>query len=277
MSIMDNFEGIKKIKNDRNMEIENIFEALSCYKNELGEIKLEENGKIIIDIDGHYYIQVYITNDGFIKIERIIEEDRSEGTRSVGYGLKSVDLSKADRMVEQIYDFLNTVDSTGDIVEPITSAKNVLYVKQEEGILRNHFYFTDENGNKKYEIKENKILQSFTGMNSETREEEFVIQYSNKEDSNYLIVRNSSLAIPLKKKKEAEKITFNGDVLVKNLQVSGDYTKNHFNIELDEIVIGAVDCLNDTLKDSYRIEINDLNYEYLIVAITIIIDMDYNA
>ena len=277
MSIMDNFEGIKKIKNDRNMEIENIFEALSCYKNELGEIKLEENGKIIIDIDGHYYIQVYITDDGFIKIERIIEEDRSEGTRSVGYGLKSVDLSKADRMVEQIYDFLNTVDSTGDIVEPITSAKNVLYVKQEEGILRNHFYFTDENGNKKYEIKENKILQSFTGMNSETREEEFVIQYSNKEDSNYLIVRNSSLAIPLKKKKEAEKITFNGDVLVKNLQVSGDYTKNHFNIELDEIVIGAVDCLNDTLKDSYRIEINDLNYEYLIVAITIIIDMDYNA
>lgn len=277
MSIMDNFEGIKKIKNDRNMEIENIFEALSCYKNELGEIKLEENGKIIIDIDGHYYIQVYITNDGFIKIERIIEEDRSEGTRSVGYGLKSVDLSKADRMVEQIYDFLNTVDSTGDIVEPITSAKNVLYVKQEEGILRNHFYFTDENGNKKYEIKENKILQSFTGMNSETREEEFVIQYSNKEDSNYLIVRNSSLAIPLKKKKEAEKITFNGDVLVKNLQISGDYTKNHFNIELDEIVIGAVDCLNDTLKDSYRIEINNLNYEYLIVAITIIIDMDYNA
>ena len=277
MSMMDNFEGIKKIKNDRNMEIENIFEALSCYKNELGEIKLEENGKIIIDIDGHYYIQVYITNDGFIKIERIIEEDRSEGTRSVGYGLKSVDLSKADRMVEQIYDFLNTVDSTGDIVEPITSAKNVLYVKQEEGILRNHFYFTDENGNKKYEIKENKILQSFTGMNSETREEEFVIQYSNKEDSNYLIVRNSSLAIPLKKKKEAEKITFNGDVLVKNLQISGDYTKNHFNIELDEIVIGAVDCLNDTLKDSYRIEINNLNYEYLIVAITIIIDMDYNA
>ncbi len=276
MSIMDSFEGIKKIKNDRNMEIENIFEALSCYKNELGEIKLEENGKIIIDIDGHYYIQVYITDDGFIKIERIIEENRSEGTRSVGYGLKSVDLSKADRMVEQIYDFLNTIDSTGDIVEPITSAKNVLYVKQEEGILRNHFYFTDENGNKKYEIKENKILQSFTGMNSETREEEFVIQYSNKEDSNYLIVRNSSLAIPLKKKKEAEKITFNGDVLVKNLQVSGDYTKNHFNIELDEIVIGAVDCLNETLKDSYRIEINDLNYEYLIVAITIIIDMDYN-
>ncbi len=277
MSMMDNFESIKKIKNDRNMEIENIFEALSCYKTELGEIKLEENGKIIIDIDGHYYIQVYITDDGFIKIERIIEEDRSEGTRSVGYGLKSVDLSKADRMVEQIYDFLNTVDSTGDIVEPITSAKNVLYVKQEEGILRNHFYFTDENGNKKYEIKENKILQSFTGMNSETREEEFVIQYSNKEDSNYLIVRNSSLAIPLKKKKEAEKITFNGDVLVKNLQISGDYTKNHFNIELDEIVIGAVDCLNDTLKDSYRIEINNLNYEYLIVAITIIIDMDYNA
>ena len=276
MSIMNEFEGFKKIKNTKKLDIENIFEALNNYKEEIGNVELLDNGKIIADVDGNYFIEIYLTSDGFIKIERVIEEGKSEGTRTVGYGLKSVDLSKADRMVEQIYDFLNTIDPTGDVVEPITGVKKVLLAKQENGMLRNHFYFTDEEGNKKYEIKENKILQKFGGMNSETREEVFEVQYPDARNHNYVIIKPNELFIPVRRKKESFKVTFNGDIVEKNLQITGDYTANHFNVELDEVVIGAIDSLNDTLKDTYRIEINDLKYEYLIVGLTIIIDMDYN-
>ena len=178
-------------------------------------------------------------------------------------------------MVDQIYDLLNTINPIGNVVEPITGVKKVMFVKQENGMLRNHFYFTDEEGNKKYEIKENKILQKFIAMNSETREEEFEVQYPDARNHNYVVIKPNEF-IPVRRKKEATKVTFNGDIVEKNLQITGDYTANHFNVELNEIVIGAIDCLNDTLKDTYRIEINDLKYDYLIMALTIIIDMDYN-
>ena len=275
MSLMNEFEGVKKIKNTKNFDIENIFDVLNSYKEEIGNVELLDNGKIIADVNGNYFIEIFLTSDGFIKIERVIEEGKSEGIRTVGYGLKSVDLSIADRMVDQIYDLLNTINPIGNVVEPITGVKKVMFVKQENGMLRNHFYFTDEEGNKKYEIKENKILQKFIAMNSETREEEFEVQYPDARNHNYVVIKPNEF-IPVRRKKEATKVTFNGDIVEKNLQITGDYTANHFNVELNEIVIGAIDCLNDTLKDTYRIEINDLKYDYLIMALTIIIDMDYN-
>lgn len=275
MSLMNEFEGVKKIKNTKNFDIENIFDVLNSYKEEMGDVELLDNGKIIVDVNGNYFIEIFLTSDGFIKIERVIEEGKSEGTRTVGYGLKSVDLSIADRMVDQIYDLLNTINPIGNVVEPITGVKKVMFVKQENGMLRNHFYFTDEEGNKKYEIKENKILQKFIAMNSETREEEFEVQYPDARNHNYVVIKPNEF-IPVRRKKEATKVTFNGDIVEKNFQITGDYTANHFNVELNEIVIGAIDCLNDTLKDTYRIEINDLKYDYLIMALTIIIDMDYN-
>ena len=46
--------------------------------------------------------------------------------------------------------------------------------------------------------------------------------------------------------------------------------------EVDDIVRGAIDSLTTDKRDSYRLEINDLDYEYLIIALTVIIDMNYN-
>lgn len=276
MSIMNEFEGFKKIKNEKNFTIETIFEALNNYKVEIGEIILNEEGTIIADIDGNYNIQISITEDNYIKIERHIDAFKEEATREVGVGIKPIDLAQADRMVDQIYDFLKTINPTGDVVEHITSAKRVLFVKQEDGMLKNHFYFTDENGNKKYEIKENKILKEFSAMNSGSRMEEFKLIYKEAQDGKYSIIKFPYTVISIVKKKESIKLTFNGDILTKKIQVSGDYSENHFTVELDEIVIGAIDSLNDMTKDVYRIEINDIKYEYLIVALTIIIDLNYN-
>lgn len=275
MSIMNDFEGVKKIKNDRGFTIENLFEALSDYKDEIGNVELNENGKIIADVDGDYVIEIYIV-DGFIKIERIIEQGKNEPKIDIGSGLKTIDLSKADRMVEQIYDFINTIDPTGDVTEHITGVKKVLFVKQEEGMLRNHFYFTNENGEKRYEIKENKILKEFSAMNSESRMQEFTIQYREMDMGNYTIIKTPYTLIPISKKVETVKTAFIGDILTKNIKVEADYSDNHYIVELDDIVIGAIDSLNAETKDSYRLEINDLKYEYLIVALTVIIDMSYN-
>ena len=275
MSIMNDFEGIKRIKNDRGFTIENLFEALSDYKDEIGNVELSENGKIIADVDGNYVIEIYIADD-FIKIERVIEQGKDEPKIDVGSGLKTIDLSKADRMVEQIYDFINTIDPTGDVTEHITGVKKVLFVKQEEGMLRNHFYFTNEKDEKIYEIKENKILREFSAMNSESRMQEFTIQYREMEMGKYTIIKTPYTLIPISKKVESVKTTFIGDILTKNIKVEADYSDNHYLVELDDIVIGAIDSLNAETKDSYRLEINDLKYEYLIVALTVIIDMSYN-
>ena len=57
------------------------------------------------------------------------------------------------------------------------------------------------------------------------------------------------------------------------LLFTADYTDNHFIIELDDIVIGAIDSLDEVHKNNYRLEINNLDYEVLIIAINIIIDL----
>ena len=41
---------------------------------------------------------------------------------------------------------------------------------------------------------------------------------------------------------------------------------------MDEIVIGAVDCLDSQLKREYRLEINDLKHEEIVIAVAIISD-----
>ena len=61
---------------------------------------------------------------------------------------------------------------------------------------------------------------------------------------------------------------------MKNIVATADYTDNHYIVEINDIVVGAIDCLNANTKDSYRIEINNLEYEYLIIALTVIIDKE---
>lgn len=275
MSIMNDFEGVKKILNDRKLTIQDLYELLKRYNNEIGNVELKENGKIIADVDGKYLIEIYIVGE-FIKIERVIEKNYNEEKINLGTDLKSIDLSIADRMVEQIYDLIKSIDENGNPVEHITGVKKVLFVKQEEGRLRNHFYFTIQTGEKCYEIKENKILKDFTAMNSISRMQEFTIQYRDMLNGKYIIIKTPYTVIEISKNSDSLKTLFEGVVNTRKIKVEADYSNNHHLIEVDDIVIGAVDSLNSNTKDSYRVEVNDLNYEYLIVALTIIIDLNYD-
>lgn len=271
---MKNFEGIKKVENIKELDINQIYELLAQYKNEIGsKLELRENNKILADVDGKYEIDIYISGK-YIIIERIIENGFEKENIELGIDLKSIDMAKADRMVDQIYDLLNTLEEDRKVVEPITGVKKVLFVKQIEGKLRNHFYITTEENENVYEIRENKLLKEFTVNNLITKRKDISIQYSNGKINKYTIVKSPYNVINFIKKDNEIKTEFVGKVDMKEIVVKADYSNNHYVVEVNNIVIGAIDSLNDKTNDSYRIEINNSEYEYLVVSLTVIIDKD---
>ena len=152
---MKNFEGIKKINNVAKLEIQDIYKLLLEYEKQIGgTVKLKENEKILADVDGKYEIEIYLSGK-YIVVQRRIEEKFEEETIVLGTDLKSVDMAKADRMVDQIYDLLNTLSEDGTVLEPITGVKKVLFVNQNEGKLINHFYINNEFDERIYEVKGN--------------------------------------------------------------------------------------------------------------------------
>lgn len=271
---MKNFEGIKKVNNVAELEIEYVYKLLSQYENQIGgTVKLKEDGKILADVDGKYEIEIYLSGK-YIVVERKIEEKFEEEQIVLGTDLKSIDMAKADRMVDQIYDLLNTLSEDGKVLEPITGVKKVLFVNQNEGKLRNHFYITNEVDERVYEIRENKLLKEFIVNNLISKRKDISIQYPNAELGKYTIVKSPYNIITFQRKDNEIKTVFTAQLNSKEIVVKADYSDNHYVIELNNIVIGAIDSLNDKTKDSYRIEINDLEYEYLIVCLAVIIDMN---
>lgn len=271
---MKNFEGIKKIENVNELEIKDIYKILLEYKDKIGEnIKLIEDEKIIADVSGKYEIEICLAGK-YIVVERKIEEGFEKEYIELGTDLKSIDMAKADRMVDQIYDLLNTLTEDGKVSEPITGVKYVLFVKQNEGKLKNHFYITNEKNENVYDIRENKLLKEFTVHNLVSKRKDVSIQYSNAEIGKYTIVKSPYTIINFHRKDDEIKTTYIAKLDSKDVIVKGDYSNNHYVVEVNKIVVGAIDSLNDKTKDSYRIEINDSNYEYLIVALTVIIDKD---
>lgn len=270
---MKNFEGIKKVNNVAKLEIEDIYKLLLQYEKQIGKnVKLKEDGKILADVDGKYEIEIYLSGN-YIVVERKIESEFEKENIELGTDLKSVDMAKADRMVDQIYDLLNTLSEDGNVLEPITGVKKVLFVNQNEGKLRNHFYITNEFDERVYEIRENKLLKEFVVNNLISKRKDISIQYPNAELGKYTIVKSPYNIITFQRNDNEIKTVFTAKLNSKEIVVKADYSNNHYVVELNKIVIGAVDSLNDKTKDSYRIEINDLEYEYLIVCLTVIIDM----
>ena len=76
----------------------------------------------------------------------------------------------------------------------------------------------------------------------------------------------------MKKDDTTDKLRFISKGIGKKLKISADYTENHYVIELNEIVIGAVDCLNPLTRNEYRIEINDLKEMHFVVSCAVLID-----
>ena len=127
MENMEDFEGIKRIKNTNNFSTEFIYNCLKQYEKAIGTVELEAN-TIIADVAGKYEIEIFLNNDSIV-VQRRIEEGKKEDKINFGEELKSVDMSQADRMVEQIYDFLKTLSLDGKSKEPITGVKKIFYVK----------------------------------------------------------------------------------------------------------------------------------------------------
>ena len=270
MSIMEDFEGVKKIRNEKNFSIDFLYSTLREYEGEIGKVELREDGKISVNVEGKYLVYVYLVPD-FIKIERALELNEEDNQNSE---IKSIDLSIVDRAIEQIYDLFNTIDENGNVKETITGVKKVLFAKQENGRLRDKFCFTSDNGEKTYEITENKFSKEFVAVNCVSKLEEFSVRYANSSNGNYTIIKVPYLEIAISKEDDI-KTLFEGVINTKALKVRSDYSGNHFLVEIDEIVVGAIDLLNET-KDNYRLEINDYTYEYLIAALTIIIDLNHD-
>lgn len=272
MENMEDFEGIKRIKNTNNFSIEFIYNCLKQYEKAIGTVELEAN-TIIADVAGKYEIEIFLNNDSIV-VQRRIEEGKKEDKINFGEELKSVDMSQADRMVEQIYDFLKTLSIDGKSKEPITGVKKIFYVKQKEGTFRNAFTVTTENGEEVYEIKGNKILKEFVVNNIKAKRKDVTIQFENYEQGKFTIVKSPYTVVKLQKQEDIKNL-FTAKVDGKKIEVRADYSGNHYQVEVKNIVVGAIDSLNDKTKDSYRIEINSLDYEYLIVALTVIVDLDY--
>lgn len=223
---------------------------------------------------GKYEIEVYLNSDCIV-VQRRIEEGQKEENINFGEDLKSVDMSQADRMVEQIYDFLKTLSPDGKSKEPITGVKKIFYVKQKEGTFKNVFSVTSENGEELYEIKGNKLLKEFVVNNLKAKRKDTTIQFENCEQGKFTIVKSPYTVVNLQKQDDIKKL-FTAKVDGKIVEVRADYSGNHYQVEVKNIVVGAIDSLDDKTKDSYRIEINSLDYEYLVVALTVIVDLDYD-
>lgn len=270
---MKDFEGIKRIDNSKDYDIDFIYKTLINYENEIGKISLSEENKIIADVDGKYIIEISLTENQIL-IQRKLEPNFEKEDINLGIDLKSIDMSKADRMIEQIYDLIITLKNDGSVNESITGVKKVLFAKQEEGFFKNLFYIQDESGKNIYEIKENKILKEFTLINISSKRKNISIRYTGVELGKYNIVTNSYTTININKDSSSLKTLFTGEINNKKLTVTADYSDNHYIVEYNNIVIGAIDSLNDKEKNHYRLEINNLDYEYLIICLTIIIDLN---
>ena len=274
MDIMKDFEGIKKINNDLNLDINNLYELLLKYKNQIGNVFLNETqNKIICDTTGKYCAHVYLQGNKIV-IERNLDEGEVGIFHDIGENIKSINLSIIDRMIEQIYDLLvDYIKNNGEVKEHITGVEKVLYSYQKEGTFSDVFFIKDENNKNIYEVKNNKLLKEYTVANVDSKMKKININYKEKNQDRFNITLFPYTTILLSKAENQIKTIFTGNFNNKNLKISADFTDNHFIIELDEIVIGAVDSLYEVNKNEYRLEINNLEYEALIVAIQVIIDL----
>lgn len=279
----EEFEGYKKIENKKHVKIQEIYEVLQNYKDCIGELSYMMNlydSDILIDIDGKYNSKIYLKDDDII-IERIIEDGFVDDSPDSFENGKSIPLAHADRVIEQLYDLIRDYLDDGIIKEHITKAQKILKLYQEEKTrvfnsvpISDNFKVTDYNNeqNVLYTIKQNILTKSYTATNELTRREAFNVGYEKNDINKFIISKQPFEIINIYKDNDSVKTLLKGKIKGKELKISADYSDNHYLIELDEIVIGAIDCLDKMLKRDYRLEINDLAYEDIIIAITIITD-----
>lgn len=284
----EGFEGFKKIKNDeKKLKVEEVTELLEKYKEAVGEISIDELESNLIHIKGdeNCLVDILIDSENII-IERkseIEDSNKIDSDTSFEQG-KDLSVAKTDRLIEQIYDLINDyIEHDGNVSEHITSTKKVLYMEEDKKALlwgaipleTSTFTVKDEAGKIVYIAKQNHINKIYSLKNVESRREEFSIKYDKSKEGKFIIMKQPFDKLDVYQDKSSVKTILKANALKKELKVSADYTDNHYLIELNEIVIGAIDCLDPVIKNKYKLEINDKNQEALIVAVGIMTDI-YN-
>ncbi len=276
----EDFEGYKKIQNEKNITIQKIYEILAEYQECIGELSYLDDFDILVKVQGKYDAKIYLKNDEII-IERIIEDGHIDDSPNSFENGKSIALAHVDRIIEQIYDLLIDYIDDEIIKEHITKAKKVLKLIQDSEVkalksisIADNFIVTDYNDERKtlYTVKQSIITNSYVVNKVETKREAFILKYEKGSSNKFIISKHPFEIINICKDEESVKTLLKGIIKGKELKITADYSDNHYLIELDEIVIGAVDCLDALIKRNYRLEINDLNYEEIIIAVAIIAD-----
>lgn len=280
----EDFEGYKKIKNTMQLTINGIFELLKKYEKEIGSITMEEElpNVVLIKVQNKYIVDLRLEEENII-IERKFQKDEINNDQDSIEKGKDLAIVQSDRMIEQIYDLLNDyIKNNGTISEHITSVKKILYMEEENRLLfkgvislGNLFKIKDENGTELYEAKQNHINKLYAIKNLKTGREEYSLRYEKSDENKFSILKQAYDKTDFFQDPNSVKTIFKANVLKKEFKITADYTDNHYLIELNEIVIGAIDCLDPLVKNKYKLEINDLEQEALIVTIAIMLDI-YN-
>lgn len=276
--IFEGFEGFKKIKNEKNLSLEKIYSILERYQNDMGKMELlsdKENQVINIDIQGKYDAKIRLSND-FIIIERILEAGETPDELPSEEKGKKIELAQADRMIDQIYDAIKDYMDDENIREHITSSKMTLKMKESmnKGIFSkgNTFEVVDRDNKIVYEIVHKKFNKLFSIKSIDCHMEVTSVNYGNISNKRIEIQEKPFNVTTLKVDNTTEKLRFVSEGIGKKVKISADFTDNHFLIELNEIVIGAIDCLDPMNKTEYRIEINDTREKHFVVSVAVLID-----
>ena len=280
----ENFEGYKRIENNKQLSINEIFELLKKYEKEIGLIMIEQDieNSIIIKVQNKYIVNLRLEEKNII-LERKFQKDEINNSKKILEEGKDLAIIQADRMIEQIYDFLNDyIKNDGNITEHITSTKKNIYMEEQERFLfkgaislGNIFKIKDEDGKELYEAKKNHINKLYSIKNLKTGRQEYSVRHENSDENKFSVMKQTYDKIDFYKDDNYIKTILKGNALKKEFKITADYTDNHYLIELNEIVIGAIDCLDPLIKNRYKLEINDLEQEVFIVAIAIMLDI-YN-
>lgn len=270
----EEFEGFKRIKNIKHLKAEEIFSILEKYQNELGKLTLNENlevPSIQIVAEEKFYVEVRVFED-----EIVVERKAEESTKND----EDLSMIRTNRMIEQIYDLINDYMDDGVITEHITSVKETLYMREGKNTIINglistgtFFELINENNEVLYTATQNFINKIYSIKNKKIGREELVVKYNNSNYDEFTIIKPPFDTIILKKDENSVKTIFRGNLSTKEIKISADYTDNHYLIEVNEIVVGAVDCLDPLKQNTYNIEINNEEYRALIFAIAVILDI----
>ena len=278
--MFNDFEGFKRIKNNKNLTIEGIYELLEQYQKDMGEMKINSNlgvKTIIVKLSGKYDAEIKIQGKQII-IERFLEEGMiADKVPSVEEG-KNIEMAQADRMIDQISELLQDYMKNGKIKEHITSSKMTLKMEQKEKKIAkifsagSYFEFKDINNKVVYEAVDKPINKVYSIKNTSNKMEVVSVSYE-KIDNDIITIQEKPFRITdIKLDKSSVKTRFISLGNDRKIKISADYTDNHYTIELSDIVIGAIDCLDPQIKKEYRIEVNDKTNINIVIAAAVLID-----